>query len=144
MSESGRPPRYDDVFGNQFKEIGVRDDYLDDLKQLRSQKERLDDDQLNRLPKLEKSGPARLDRLVERAHDKQETEYNRKKIYNMSLLEIYRHTSETLITILDELLHITYGEPIGRIMDIFTSGDRLVSLGIVTMLFTLLFILIDS
>lgn len=137
MAETGRPPSYDNVFGNQFHEIRVRDDYLDDLKQYRDQEERLTEDQLNELPPLEKS--QRLERLMKRAHDTQEIEHTNRKIYNMSLLQIYRKTGKVTTDILDDLLNSRKS-----FLSIFTGGDRLIYVGIVIMLFTLLFILIAT
>ena len=144
MAEIGSPPSYDNVFGNQFHEIRVRDDYLDDLKQYRSQEERLTEDQLDELPPLEKS--QRLERLVKRAHDAQEKEYEKRKIYNMSLLQIYRKTGRVTTNILDDLLNSPESLLLHpkRLVSIFTKGDRLIYVGIVTMLFTILFILIGT
>lgn len=141
------PSSFDEYIGPPFKPISVREIY--DNIQTPNTKKRLTQDQIQAiiqspnkqlLPQLD-----RLKVLTDKANQKQTEKSIKERFYNLSLRQIVENLIDTVSNVMDDIITFKWsGKPGGfeGIMQIFTKDDRLIYLGIIIMIFSILVIMI--
>lgn len=127
-----------------FEPIGTRWANLDDNTGF-SGNERLNDEQLKQIidnPQITVSN--RLERLTNEANQARIREMEEEKIYNMSVKDLAFRTSDTVHNILDDMISYNSDDGMRGFLHIFTRSDRLIYVGIIIIVFTILLLLIKT
>lgn len=140
------PSSFDDYIGPPFKPIHIRELY-DKFKNPNYGKRLepgLETSQLVANPNMLLPGSEinRLELLSERANKKAEEQNIKEKFYNLSLSQIGNNIVDTVVDIIDELWDYEWHTGIEGLIDIFVKNDRLIYLGMITMVFSFLILLI--
>jgi hypothetical protein len=124
--------------------IGVRDQYID--KYDVPNKELTDEERQNMSKKSSNSNERneRINKMTKKANEKSESDFQERKIYNLSVKEIGFRISDTWHDVMDDMLNISLKNGYRGILEIFVKEDRLIYLGITLMLFTIAALFIRS
>lgn len=144
ISDSSIPSSFTPSVDRPFDPIGVRTMYENEMQAGRSN-ERLTDAQIQELtrnPQISKN--TRLQDLSDTENERRLRQSEGIKIYNLSLLDLAHRTSDTVHNVMDELLDFDPKDGTRGIIDIFTRSDRLVYIGILIILFTIIILLIKT
>ena len=76
-------------------------------------------------------------------NEEREQQQEHEVFLNLSLVELFRNLSATIIVIINEVLEITKKTTLSDIIYIFIKGDRLVYLGMLMIMIALAMYLID-
>lgn len=141
--DSDIPDSYTTSPDRPFEMIGVRDQYL---KLQDVPNERLTDEQVQELAKQPhfENDTSRIDKMSQEANAKAESEFQERKLYNLSVKQIGFRISDTWHDIIDDMLFFNKNDGVRGFMDIFLKEDRLIYLGITLMLFTIVALFIRS
>ncbi len=143
-SDSSIPSSFTPSVDRPFEPIGVRTSNLDEIQAGRSN-ERLTDEQVKALianPQLTQS--TRLQDLSRSANAARAAEDEEIKIYNLSVKDIAYRTSDTVHNIMDDVLDYNTQDGVQGMLTIFTRGDRLIYIGILVIVFTIIMLLIKT
>jgi len=140
--EENIPSSFTPSVDRPFDPVGVRwkHDQMFDRNN-----ERLTDEQMAELienPQIQKS--TRLQDLSNEANKEREEASEEIKIYNMSLKELANRTSTSMMDVMDDLVNFDPGDGFRGILHILTKSDRLVYVGIIVVVFTILLLLIKT
>jgi chromatin segregation and condensation protein Rec8/ScpA/Scc1 (kleisin family) len=127
-----------------FDPVGVRWINNDNINAGRSN-EHLSDEQVKALienPIITKS--TRLRDLTEEENQRRMEENEQIKIYNMSVKDIAHHTSDTVHDIMDDMLDYNPDDGVRGFFHIFTKSDRLIYVGLLVIVFTIILLLIKT
>jgi hypothetical protein len=144
VSDSSIPSSFTPSVDRPFEPIGVRTTNLDEINAGRSN-ERLTDEQVKALianPQLTKS--TRLQDMSKEANDARTAEDEDIKIYNLSVKDIAYRTSDTVHNIMDDMLDYNTQDGVRGFLTIFTRADRLIYIGILVIVFTIIMLLIKT
>lgn len=144
ISDSSIPSSFTTSVDRPFDPIGVRWMHEQEMQAGRSN-ERLSDEQVKELIKNPQiSENTRLQELTNSENQKRSLESEGIKIYNMSVKDIAHRTSNTVHSILDDILDYDSRDGMRGMIDIFTRSDRLIYVGIIVILFTIILLLIKT
>lgn len=127
-----------------FDPIGKRTANLEDNITPRGN-ERLNDEQIKEIidnPQITVS--TRLQRLTDAANEARKREMEEEKIYNMSVKDLAYRTSDTVHNILDDIVVYNAEDGMRGFVHIFTKSDRMIYVGIIIIIFTILLLLIKT
>ena len=132
--------RYESTIGPPFKPISIRQiwDPLDPIENMREK--RLSDKEIQELtdnPLLKKS--TRLEDMSTKANQKAEQYQDSQKIYNMNIKSILASTSDSVISLINDLLNYKPSYGLQELINIFSKENRLIYLGILIVIFSLIF-----
>jgi hypothetical protein len=140
--DSDIPSSYTSSAERPFEMVGVRDQYID--KYNVSNKDLTDEERQN-MPKDTSNPTERIDKMTREANEKAQSEFQERKIYNLSVKEIGFKISDAWHDMMDDLLNIDLKNNGFRgVIEIFVKDDRLIYLGITLMVFTIAALLIRS
>lgn len=144
IESSSIPSSFTPSVDRPFDPVGKRELGLEDNITPRGN-ERLNDEQIKEIidnPQITVS--TRLERLTEEANAARIKEMEEEKIYNMSVKDLAFRTSDTVHHILDDIVTYNADDGMRGFIHIFTKSDRLIYVGIITIIFTILLLLIKS
>jgi hypothetical protein len=127
-----------------FDPIGIRDLSAPGYDR---NNQRLSDQQVEDLiknPPPIKDPNERLNTLSKGDNDKKQAEFESEKIYNLSLSQLASRTTKTVHDVLDDLVNFNPQDGIRGMLQIFTQSDRLMYIGIIVIVFTILILLFKS
>ena len=127
-----------------FEMEGVRWAHENEMKMSRGN-ERLSQEQLKELienPQITES--TRLERLTKQANKEFAQSLQEEKIYNMSLKDLTFRTSDTIHNVIDDLVEFNSDDGVRGFIHIFTKSDRLIYVGIIVIVLTILLLLIKT
>lgn len=127
-----------------FEPIGVRD--LNTPGYDRNN-QRLTDQQVKDMitnPPPPKDPNERLNTLSAADNKKNQAEFESEKIYNLSLSQLATRTTNTVHDVLDDLVNFNPQDGVRGMLQIFTQSDRLMYIGIIVVIFTILMLLFKS
>jgi hypothetical protein len=127
-----------------FEPIGVRD--LNTPGYDRNN-QRLTDQQVKDMitnPAPPKDPNERLNTLSAADNKKNQAEFESEKIYNLSLSQLATRTTTTVHDVLDDLVNFNPQDGVRGMLQIFTQSDRLMYIGIIVVIFTILMLLFKS
>jgi hypothetical protein len=85
----------------------------------------------------------RLKYFTDTTNEEQSQTQEREVFINLSLVELFQHLSTTIIVIINELLSMTAETTFSDLVYIFIRGDRLIYLGLLTILIAVGVYLVD-
>jgi hypothetical protein len=127
-----------------FEPIGVRE-LTTQLYNRNNQ--RLTDEQIQAIidnPQPPKDPNERIKKMSNDANIEALAEYEEEKVYNLSIRELARRTTNTVHDILDDLVNFNPDDGIRGFIQIFIQSDRLVYIGGLIIIFTLLVMLMKT
>ena len=127
-----------------FEPIGVRE--LTTQLYDRNNK-RLTDEQVQALidnPQPPKDPNQRIKTMSDKANVEALAEFEEEKVYNLSLRELARRTTNTVHDILDDLVNFNPADGVRGFIQIFIQSDRLIYIGGLIIIFTLLVMLMKT
>lgn len=127
-----------------FDPIGVRWMHEQEMQAGRNN-ERLSDEQVKQLienPEITKS--TRLRDLTDEENRRRTQESDEVKIYNLSVKDIAYRTSNTVHDVMDDVLDYNPDDGVRGFVHIFTRSDRLMYIGILVIVFTIILLLIKT
>ena len=127
-----------------FEQIGVRS-ALDEEHSFGRNNERLTDEQVKALienPQITQS--TRPQDMTTKENQKRQQENQEIKIYNLSVKQIAYRTSDTVHDIMDDMLQYNTEDGMRGFVHIFTKSDRLMYIGIIIIIFTIILLLIKT
>ena len=139
------PRNYGRNIGPPFKPIEVRNIHDDLHESYRRKNKRLTDTEIKELvlnPNLPKS--TRLKDLSQTANEKTTARFHKEKFYNMSFTQIANKISNTVSDVLNDLLKYKLSQGFDDFVQIFGSEDRLIYLGMIIVVFSLIVMLIRT
>lgn len=144
LDDSSIPSSFTPSVDRPFDPVGVRWMHEQEMQAGRNN-ERLSQEQIKALienPEITES--TRLQDLTEKENARRENEAEEIKIYNLSMKDLAHRTSDTVHDIMDDML--TYNSEDGwrGFVHIFTKSDRLIYMGILVILFTVILLLIKT
>lgn len=146
MSElnNGIPSSFTTSVDRPFDPEGVRWSNDDDFRAGRNN-ERLNEEQIRELiknPNIKRDN--RMQKMTKETNQQNAKEAESVKIYNMSILDIATRTSDAVHGIMDEMLNYDSQDGMRGVLHIFTRSDRLIYVGILIVIFTILVLLIKT
>lgn len=144
INSSQIPSSFSQSVDRPFDSVGLRWANIDQNITPHSN-ERLNDEQIKEIidnPQVTVS--TRLERLTKEANEKRDKEMTEQKIYNMSVKDIGFHTADTVYNILDDIVVYNADDGMRGFIHIFTKSDRLIYVGIIVIVFTILLLLIKT
>ncbi len=144
IETSSIPKSFTASVDRPFEPIGKRWANLDNNITNRGN-ERLNDEQIKEIldnPQITTS--TRLQRLTDNANTERNKEMDEEKIYNMSVKDLAYRTSDTVHNILDDIVTYNSEDGMRGFVHIFTKSDRLIYVGIIVIIFTILLLLIKT
>jgi hypothetical protein len=100
---------------------------------------------------IEKQIEIKLNNLLKTLPDNIPSEYNKKPIYEFTVIELYKNTLQTLIDIINDLSNLKNNKTSLSIMnynnefyDIFLKEDRRIYIGIVLIILSFIIYFIDG
>lgn len=143
VSDSDIPQSFTASVDRPFDPIGKRDLYN---AQFDRNNQRLTQEEIRQLLDAPPSSPepTRAEKMTKEANTKTMAEFESLKFYNLSIKEILFRTSDVVHMIIDDLLDFDPRDGIRGFLDIFTKGDRLVYMGLITMIVGLFVLLIRT
>ena len=132
--------RYESTIGPPFKPIPIRQIW-DPIDPGSVREKRLSEEEVQELidnPMLEKS--TRLSDMSIEANKEEVELQDSKKIYNMSVKNILTGTSDSVISTIDDLLNYRPSDGLYELINIFAKENRLIYLGILIVIFSLIII----
>ena len=144
ISSSSIPSSFTPSVDRPFDPIGTRWENLDENITPHGN-ERLSDAQIKEIienPQITVS--TRLQRLTDEANKAREKEMEEEKIYNMTVKDLAFRTSDTVHEILDDIVSYNADDGMRGVVHIFTKSDRLIYVGIIIIVFTILLLLIKT
>lgn len=127
-----------------FEPVGVRE-LTSQLYDRNNQ--RLTDEQVQALitnPQPPKDQFARIKSMSDEANAENLAEFEEEKVYNLSLRELARRTTNTVHDILDDLVNFNPSDGVRGFIQIFIQSDRLIYVGGIIVAFTLLVMLMRT
>lgn len=124
------PSSFSTSVDRPFDPIGVRDVFEEVPGRVN---ERLTDAQIRDMinnPPPQADGEARLRTATERENQRREAEQDEQRVYNMSVKQLASRTAQTVFDILDDTVNFEWRDGPRGVLRIFTSGDRLMYIGI--------------
>ena len=144
IDKTSIPSSFTPSVDRPFDPIGVRWANLDENITPRGN-ERLNDAQIKEIidnPQITES--TRLQRLTNEANAAREKEMDEDKIYNMTVKDLAFRTSDTVHHILDDIVIYNADDGMRGFIHIFTKSDRMIYIGIIIIVFTILLLLIKT
>lgn len=146
MSElnNGIPSSFTTSVDRPFDPEGVRWSNDDDFRAGRNN-ERLNEEQIRELiknPNIKRDN--RMQKMTKETNQQNAKEAESVKIYNMSILDIATRTSDAVHGIMDEMLNYDSQDGMRGVLHIFARSDRLIYVGILIVIFTILVLLIKT
>lgn len=144
IEDTSIPSSFTPSVDRPFDPIGVRTLNLDKMQAGRNN-ERLSDEQIKALienPMITQS--TRLKDLTDDENKRRMEENEQIKIYNMSVKDIAHRTSNTVHSIMDDMLDYNPDDGVRGFIHIFTQSDRLIYVGILVVVFTIILLLIKT
>lgn len=144
VDNDGIPTSFTASVDRPFEPIGVRE-LTTQLYDRNNQ--RLTDEQVQELinnPQTQVDPNRRLKQLTEDANVESQAEFEEEKIYNLSFRELARRTTNTVHDMLDDLVNFDPRDGIRGFIQIFIQSDRLMYIGILVIVFTILAMLFRS
>lgn len=141
---SGIPSSFTASVDRPFDPVGVAWSSEDDIRAGRNN-QRLNEEQVRQLianPIIKKN--TRMQDMTDEANRQAESESESVKIYNMSIKDIATRTSDAVHNIMDEMLEYESQDGLRGVLHIFTRSDRLIYVGILVILFTIIVLLIKT
>jgi len=127
-----------------FEPIGVRDLSAPAFDR---NNQRLTDQQVKELvtnPQPPANPNERLNTLSAADNRQNQAEFESEKIYNLSLAQLAARTTNTVHDVLDDLVNFNPQDGVRGMLQIFIQSDRLMYVGIIVVVFTLLMLLFKS
>ena len=127
-----------------FDPVGVRSYHEEEMMAGRNN-ERLSDEQVKALienPEITKN--TRMQDMSQAENRRREEANEEIKIYNLSVKDIAYRTSDTVHSVLDDMLHYDSNDGWRGFLHIFTKSDRLIYVGILVLVFTIILALIKT
>lgn len=144
IEDTSIPHSFTPSVDRPFEPIGVRSSHEEEMETGRNN-ERLTDEQVKALianPEITIS--TRLQDLTDKENTRRETETEEIKIYNLSVKDIAYRTSDAVHDIMDDMLSYNSNDGWRGFLHIFTKSDRLMYIGILVLIFTILLLLIKT
>jgi chromatin segregation and condensation protein Rec8/ScpA/Scc1 (kleisin family) len=144
IDDTSIPNSFTNSVDRPFDPIGVRWLHEQEMQSGRNN-ERLSDEQVKALienPEITQS--TRLEDLTSEENARREREAEEIKIYNLSIKDIAHRTSDTVHDIMDDMLTYNNDDGWRGFLHIFTKSDRLMYIGILIIIFTVLLLLIKT
>ena len=127
-----------------FDPVGVRD-LTTQLYDRNNQ--HLTDEQIQQVlknPQPAADPNARVKQLSHSANAQAGAEFEQEKIYNLSMKQLASRTTTTIHDILDDLVTFNVQDGVRGFVQIFVQSDRIVYIGLIIIMFTLLILLLKS
>lgn len=127
-----------------FEPVGIRDL---NAQLYNRNNERLSDAQVQQLinnPPPPPDPNVRIKELSKDENARLQAEFESEKVYNLSLFELAKRTTTTVHDILDDIVTFNPSDGIRGFIQIFTQSDRLMYIGIIVIVMTLLILLFKS
>lgn len=144
IQDTSIPSSFTTSVDRPFDPVGVR--WLHEQDQIAGRNnERLSDEQVKALikdPMITQS--TRLKDLTDEENKRREQEFQQVKIYNLSVKDIAYRTSDTVHDIMDDVLGFNPDDGARGFIHIFTKSDRLMYIGIIVIIFTIILLLIKT
>lgn len=144
IEDTSIPSSFTPSVDRPFDPVGVRWMHEQEMQAGRNN-ERLSDEQVKQLienPEITKS--TRLQDLTDEENKRRQQETEEIKIYNLSVKDIAQRTSTTVHDIMDDVLDYNPDDGVRGFIHIFTRSDRLMYIGILTILLTIVLLLIKT
>lgn len=144
IEDSSIPSSFTPSVDRPFDPIGVRWLHEQEMQAGRNN-ERLTDEQVKQLienPEITKS--TRLQDLTNEENKRREMENEEIKIYNLTVKDIAYRTSDTVHNVMDDMLDYNPDDGVRGFVHIFTKSDRLMYMGILVVVFTIILLLIKT
>jgi len=90
------------------------------------------------------SNAAHLNAMTAEANEKEQKEFEERKLYNLSVKQIAYRISDTWTDILDDMLNFDRNDGFRGFLEIYLKEDRLIYFGITLMIFVLIALLVRS
>ena len=142
--ETGIPKSFTASVDRPFEPIGVRDLLS---KQFDRNNQRLTDEQVQAIinnPQPPKDPNERIKGMSDGANVDALAEYEEEKVYNLSVRELARRTTNTVHDILDDLVNFNPQDGVRGFIQIFIQSDRLMYVGGIVIVFALLVMLMKT
>lgn len=144
IEDSSIPSSFTPSVDRPFDPVGVR--WMHEQEMLAGRNnERLSDEQIKALienPTITKS--TRLRDLTEEENKRRMEEQESVKVYNLSVKDLAFRTSDTVHAVMDDMLDFNPDDGVRGFIDIFTRSDRLMYIGILVCIFTIILLLIKT
>ena len=144
IEDTSIPSSFTPSVDRPFDPVGVRWMHEQDMNAGRNN-ERLTDEQVQELiknPEITKS--TRLKDLTDAENIRRIKEQEEIKIYNMTVKDIAYRTSDTVHNVMDDMLDFNPNDGVRGFLHIFTRSDRLMYMGILLVIFTVILLLIKT
>lgn len=144
VQEESIPSSFTTSVDRPFEPVGIRD-LTDQLFDRNNQ--RLTDEQVQQIINNPQPGPdpnERINRLSDEANADAAAEFESEKIYNLSLKQVATRTTKTVHDILDDLVTFNTADGVRGFIQIFIQSDRLMYVGIIIIVVTLLIMILKS
>lgn len=142
--ETDIPKSFTASVDRPFEPIGVRE-LTTQLYDRNNQ--RLTDEQVQAIidnPQPPKDPNQRIKNMSDTANAEALAEFEEEKVYNLSIRELARRTTNTVHDILDDLVNFNPSDGIRGFLQIFVQSDRLMYIGGIIIVFTLLVMLMKT
>jgi chromatin segregation and condensation protein Rec8/ScpA/Scc1 (kleisin family) len=144
IEDTSIPNSFTPSVDRPFDPVGVRWMHEQEMQAGRNN-ERLSDEQMKELienPEITKS--TRLRDMTEAENRRRMMEHEEVKIYNLSVKDIAHRTSDTVHDIMDDMLDFNPNDGVRGFVHIFTRSDRLMYIGVLVIIFTIILLLIKT
>lgn len=144
IEDTSIPSSFTPSVDRPFDPVGVRWMHEQEMQAGRNN-ERLSDEQVKQLienPQITQS--TRLRDLTDDENQRRMNETEEVKIYNLSMKDLAHRTSNTVHNIMDDVLDYNPDDGVRGFVHIFTRSDRLMYMGILVVVFTIILLLIKT
>mgnify|MGYP000170973917 CR=1 FL=1 len=144
IDDTSIPSSFTPSVDRPFDPVGVRWLHEQEMQAGRNN-ERLSSEQIKQLienPTITEN--TRLRDLTDEENRRRELESDEIKIYNLSVKDIAHRTGDTVHNIMDDMLDFNPDDGVRGFIHIFTRSDRLMYIGILVIIFTVILLLIKT